>query len=80
MAIEPITREEFERVHTSHRSECFIALSALQPMTGIKMPCRWKHNKNGCTGPGAVYACVKSAGFKIQTSCRDGVFYTFRYE
>jgi len=82
MDIEPITQEEFEALYVSRaRSYDHSALSALQPMTGIKFPCRWKHRAmGGCSGHANIHPRARRMGFRVNCTCRDGTFYVFRYE
>jgi len=81
--VEPINQEEFDTVGARRRhtleSE---ATRRLLPGTGIKMPCRWKHNdKNDACGGGASLRVVAiKSGFQVKASCREGTLYLFRYE
>ena len=73
MAITPITQEEFPK----HES---LAVSVLKEGTGIKFPCRWKHNvkTNQCTGACTLRTKAKQHGHATTFRCKDGTLYAWR--
>ena len=73
MAITPITQHEFPNGET-------LAVSDLKEGTGIKFPCRWKHNgkTNQCFGANTLRYTAKRCGHTTRFSCKDGTLYVWR--
>lgn len=86
MEVAPIDQTEFEQVYTGSTARLpeTRLVTALFPMSGVKMPCRWKHGttpvNRSCNGTTTFRTAAKRAGFQVHTRCRDGVVYVFRYE
>ena len=76
MAITPITQDEFPQ---SSNGES-LAVSDLKEGTGIKFPCRWKHNSKTsmCGGAGTLRNTAKRCGHTTRFSCKDGTLYVWR--
>ena len=90
--IEPIDKEEFMRDFKGRKSlspETKVVIQ-LQPMTGLKFPCRWNHtgkrrNKKGnpvqiCSSAQMLRAAVKRNGFNISHRCRNKLVMVWRFE
>jgi hypothetical protein len=88
--IEPITQEEFESAKPAYGSrekgDFALALEELQPLTGFKVPCRWKHynvsaTRHGqCSASTTVHSVARKhmPGAKFSTTCNNGTLYVFR--
>jgi hypothetical protein len=78
--IENITQEEFQTVRQISTEGW--AVQNLQPLSGIKFPCRWHHQqKTGiCAGTTLVHRSAKKGGFRVSATCKKEIFYVFRYE
>ena len=97
MTIETITVEDFEAVAHNHkraRTTEGTAVLKLQPMEGLKFPCRWKHyhyykspnskrtsgTRTQCYGLAVLQTITRKNGFRISGRCIDGTVRVFRYE
>ena len=90
MTIETITVRDFEAVAHNHqraRTTEGAAVLKLQPMEGLKFPCRWKHYnyyasgpKSQCNGLTVLQTMTRKNGFRISGRCIDGTVRVFRYE
>ena len=83
MSIERITKEEFQALRPieakGRRSEETEALLVLPRGTGIKMPCRWQHDKhNACPGAALLVHVGYRYNFKVLCVCRAGVLYAWK--
>ena len=73
-----IDLSEMPEITTSRKpTEEGNAIRALQAGEAVKFPCRWKHGK-GCSGVIVAYSSVRSTGFKVSATCREGTVYVIR--
>jgi hypothetical protein len=86
MTIETITVGDFE-AGGHHRKTEGIAVLKLQPMEGLKFPCRWKHyhshasgTRPQCNGVAILQRITRKNGFRLSGRCTDGTVRVFRYE
>jgi hypothetical protein len=83
---ESVTQEEFDALPHSDggagRTEEGKLILALEPLTGIKFPCRWNHSgkSTACNGLTNFRGSWKRHGLDAKGRCRDGTVYVFRYE
>ena len=72
----PITSEEFYKKH--HRgtklSPESTAVLQLAPLTGIKIPCRWKHYGYTCSGINTLKDTAQRHNKRVLFSHRDKGF------
>ena len=85
MTIETITVEDFEAVAHNHqraRTTEGIAVLKLQPMEGLKFPCRWNHHgpASQCNGVAILQRITRKNGFRLSGRCIDGTVRVWRYE
>lgn len=86
--IEPLSLEEYEAVPQALRrgrqpSAETLAIRALNPMMGLKMPCRGGHKANktqGCRVRELAHQTASRQGFRITTKCHEGMVYIFRHK
>jgi len=73
MAITPITKDELPNSET-------LAVSDLKEGTGIKFPCRWKHNgkTNQCAGVQNLRNGLRRHNRTARIKCKDGDVYVWR--
>ena len=80
--IRPITREEYNAVARRGKAERRAIQQIPGVNQGVAFPCAWKHYENprGWTCEGASYArrAGQSAGFRVETSCKDRTLYVLR--
>jgi len=83
MAIEKITKEEFDglKLSNTRRSPETKAVEALAMGEGLKITCRWSHSKSEqCSGRSIINHAAKRKGQSISATCRDGFLYVLRVE
>jgi hypothetical protein len=90
MTIETITVGDFEAVAHNHFTTEGTAVLKLQPMEGLKFPCRWKHyhyhkspnskRRSKCNGVAVLQGLTRKNGFRISGRCTDGTVRVWRYE
>lgn len=84
----PIAQEEFEAIagkEGTGYSEESLLIKALEPLQGIKFPCRWKHHtskagQTHCYGLSNFRSLGNKHNLNIRTRCKDGAVYIFRYD
>jgi hypothetical protein len=81
VTIETITVGDFE-AGGHHRKTEGIAVLKLQPMEGLKFPCRWNHHgpASQCNGVAVLQGLTRKNGFRISGRCTDGTVRVFRYK
>ena len=84
---QPITKEEFEAVRASRLhgggrpvSAETVETLALKPLQGLRFPCRWKHQNDGCRGAQNLHQAGRRNNMRLRTTCKNGVLYIFRIE
>ena len=83
MSVSRIRREEFEAVgrpeRKGRRAAETIALVGLPMDAGIKMPCRWQHDKHGaCPGRLLLMHVGYRHGFHVGGVCSGAILYVWK--
>ena len=83
MQIIRITEDEFRGLSPlmgPHLCAEAQAVLSLEPGTGLKVPCRWRHRGGGrnCGGLSVLGGAAHRHGFRVECRCTDGWLYVFR--